>query len=100
VLQPESRNVGPLTVAELENVMTILISLAQHRDFGDDIRSLKSCGQVNKTSKLRSLTPFLNDHNVMRVGGRLSNALIPYAQKYSIILPSKHPLTRLLYNYV
>jgi len=32
----------------------------------------------------------------MRVGGRLSNAPIPYAQKYPIILPSKHPLTRLI----
>jgi len=51
-------------VAELENAMTILVSLAQQRDFADDIRSLELCGQVNKTSKLRSLTPFLDDHNV------------------------------------
>ncbi|XP_018400322.1 PREDICTED: uncharacterized protein LOC108777840 [Cyphomyrmex costatus] len=96
VLQPESRNVGPLTVTELENVMTILVLLAQQRDFADDIRNLKVHGQVSKTSKLRSLVPFLDDHNVMRVGGRLSNAPIPYAQKYPIILPSKHPLTRLI----
>ncbi|XP_018375208.1 PREDICTED: uncharacterized protein LOC108768973 [Trachymyrmex cornetzi] len=96
VLQLESKSKGPLTVAELENAMTILVSLAQYRDFGNDIRSLESCGQVSKTSKLRSLVPFLDDHNVMRVGGRLSNAPFPYAQKYPIILPSKHPLTRLI----
>jgi len=52
-----------------------------------------------RSNKLRSLTPFLDNHNVMRVGGRLSNALIPYAQKYQIILPSKHPLTRLVIVY-
>ncbi|XP_018310126.1 uncharacterized protein [Mycetomoellerius zeteki] len=96
VLQPDLRTVGPLAVAELKNAMTVLVSLAQHRDFINDIRSLKSCGQISKTSKLRSLVPFLDGHNVMRVGGRLSNAPIPYAQKYPIILPSKHPLTRLI----
>lgn len=35
----------------------------------------------------------------MRVGGRLSQSELPYDQKHPIILPSKHPLTKLIIRY-
>lgn len=95
-LHPESRITGSLTVTELERAMMILVSLAQQHEFADDMQSLKSYGQVSKTSNLRSLLPFLDMRGLIRVGDRLSNAPIPYAQKHPLILPPRHPLTRLI----
>lgn len=74
--------------------MIALITLAQRYEFACEIESLKLHSQVNKSSKLRSLLPFLDEQNILR--GRLANTPIPYAQKYPIILPSKHPLMCLI----
>lgn len=35
----------------------------------------------------------------LRVGGRLTNAPVPYNQKHPMILPYKHPLTTLIVTY-
>ena len=43
-----------------------------------------------------SLHPFIGENGLVRVGGRLKNALITYSQKFPIILPSKHKLTELI----
>lgn len=39
---------------------------------------------------------FQDEKGVWRCGGRLSNAELPYAIKYPILLPSDHPLTALV----
>lgn len=62
--------------------------LTQQCDFPNEIRDLTSHGEVSKTSKLLPLLPFIDKHNVMRVGGRLTNTPIPYAQKYPTIVKS------------
>ncbi|XP_065094005.1 uncharacterized protein LOC135714554 [Ochlerotatus camptorhynchus] len=52
---------------------------------------------MEKTSKVYKLSPFLDEHGVMRVDSRLSAA--PYATfsfKYPIILPRDHRMTELL----
>lgn len=44
---------------------------------------------------LRKLTPFLNDNHLLRVGGRLGYAEIPYNEKHPLFRrlysPEKHP---------
>ena len=48
-----------------------------------------------KTLK-NQLNLFLDDRGLLRCGGRLQNAEIPYATKYPIILPRSHPFTALI----
>ena len=43
-----------------------------------------------------SLTPFLDDEGVLRLGGRLSRAKLPYDVLHPPILPGKHPLARMI----
>ena len=57
---------------------------------------MESERQLNPKSSLLSLHPFIGENGLVRVGGRLKNALIPYSQKFPIILPSKHKLTELI----
>lgn len=58
-LSHELRFAGPLTVTEVERATTTLVLLAQQCDFPNEIRSLTSHRQVNKTSKLLPLLPFI-----------------------------------------
>lgn len=50
---------------------------------------------VNKSSKLANLFPFIDKDGLLRVGGRLQNANLPYDQQHPIIL-RKSFLTTLL----
>ena len=40
--------------------------------------------------RLKESSPFRDENNIIRVGGRLKWAKIPYEWKYQIILPTKH----------
>ena len=42
-----------------------------------------------KRNSLRKLNPFLDDTDIVRVGGRLRNSDLPYSQKHPILLPKK-----------
>jgi hypothetical protein len=47
-------------------------------------------------SKLISLSPFIDDTGLLRVGGRLKNAPLKYDQKHPLLLPKNHSVTNLL----
>lgn len=54
-----------------------------------ELRSDKAIKTLPSDSVLNPLAPFLDGKGVLRVGGRLNNALIPYDAAYPIILPGK-----------
>lgn len=64
--------------------------------FSADINALSSHASVDTSSSLLTLAPFLDDYGVLLVGGRLSNAALPYDQRHPIILPRHSPLTTLI----
>lgn len=45
---------------------------------------------------LRSLSPYYDDNGLIRVGGRLTNSNLSYENKFPILLPRDHPLTKLI----
>ena len=51
--------------------------------------------KVLKNSSLRKLCPFVA-HGVLRVGGRIHKAYIPYEMKHPVILPPHHHVTKLI----
>lgn len=87
----------------------------QEEFFQEEIKILKSFGVQNddasrefakkrnlsmkKTSSLYRLDPFLDEDGVLRIGGRIRNALVSYEIKHPVILPSKGHITALLVRY-
>uniref|UniRef100_A0A8D9E595 Integrase catalytic domain-containing protein n=1 Tax=Cacopsylla melanoneura TaxID=428564 RepID=A0A8D9E595_9HEMI len=69
----EQRAKGPLQVSELAHSMTILVSLEQQHHLPDVLSALRTSGKITNSSILK-LTPFLDEHGIIRVGGRLRNA--------------------------
>jgi hypothetical protein len=94
----------PLTVEELQTAKIRLIRNVQRVEFPNEVACLKlkpksSHGNrpiVNKSSRLSTLSPFVAEYGLVRVGGRLNRAKISFDAKHPVVIPSKHHLVDLL----
>jgi len=59
----------------------------QARAFKDELRSIAKQGLVSNTSPLRTLTPWLSQEGLLRVGGRIEEAHLEEDTKHPILLP-------------
>lgn len=82
-------------VEELRQASHHINRWVQIQSFPEEHAALKARRPVKLTSPLAALNPFIKD-GVIRVGGRLQNASIPYESKHPVILPSDHYITELL----
>ena len=95
-LPKERRQIRNLTISEIEKGTTTLLKLVQNECFFDDIQNLKTKNRVSNNSKLRALSPFIDDQGLIRLGGRLKLSTLNYDTKHPILLPAKHAFTRLV----
>lgn len=103
------RKTGPLSVDELQRSLDTLTRFVQQQSFSEQYHKLvhKIPLNINKNSankllynKLSGLNIFLDKANIIRVGGRLSNAVeFNYDKKHPVLLSSKHRFSRLLCEY-
>ncbi|GFV47821.1 integrase catalytic domain-containing protein [Trichonephila clavipes] len=64
--------------------------------FRKKYEALRSRFLCHPKSPLRSLHPFIDEHGLVRVGGRLQNSQLRFNSKHPIILPSQHSISELL----
>lgn len=74
-----------LTSTELHQSLLTIIKHEQAAYFSEEMLALKASKDV--TGSLKCLHPFIDNNNVMRVGGRLQNSNVSYSQKHQILLP-------------
>lgn len=91
---------GPLTVHEITQATAVIVIHVQLKAFPDEYAILKTKNEqstkpVSATSALRKLNPVLHNR-LLRVGGRLEKASLPFDAKHPIIIPNKHHITDLL----
>ena len=63
---------------------------------GEEIRDVKEVRTVKSTSRLLQACPFIDGNGLLRVGGRLQHAGLPFDTRHPIILPRDHRVTRLI----
>lgn len=90
---------GHLSVQELQGSLNLITHKAQLQMFPDEYAILKAGKALPNKNRLISLTPFLDPHDIMRVGGRLDNSPYSYDIKHPIILCSKHHFTKILFRH-
>ncbi|XP_049316212.1 uncharacterized protein LOC109579356 [Bactrocera dorsalis] len=84
-----------LSAEELQSARNVIIRQTQKKLFKDEINKLMGEKHISNTSQIVNLNPFLDKTGIMRVGGRLTNAELPYCKKHPIIL-SKSYLSSLI----
>lgn len=82
-----------LTIEELEKAERLVIKALQLMQFGEDIRRIQAGKSVRNNSRVKTLSPFLDEHGIFRVGGRLSNSELPFEAQHPVLL-SDHPIVR------
>ena len=97
--KPVNLNVN-LSKAELDNALILAIRIVQSVYFFDDVDRLSRNLALKAKSKLLSLTPFLDEDRILRVGGRLKHADISEKKKHPVILPAKAHLVRIMLRWV
>ena len=95
-----TKNRYTITTEDFMNARNSLINMVQSEVFYQEINELRDNGCLKANNELVKLDPFLGDDGLLRVGGRLKHALIPYASKHQIILPSRHRVTMLLIRHI
>ncbi|XP_025194768.1 uncharacterized protein LOC112594280 [Melanaphis sacchari] len=97
-LRSSGLNSFTVNAGELMHALSALIYFTQHTVYHNEIQRLtKGLHIISKD--LRRLDLFIDPSGLVRVGGRLTNANLPYAHKHPVLLPSSHPLTNLLIDH-
>ena len=78
-----------LDIEDLSKAEAALLRKAQDEDFSEEIKILKRKQELPRTSSLIELYPFLDKVGLLRVGGRVGKASLPYDAKHPIII---HPI--------
>ncbi|KAL0850306.1 hypothetical protein ABMA28_012142 [Loxostege sticticalis] len=94
--EPAAKSFSYLSVTELKDSLNLCIQKCQSTWFRDEIRTLQSDGNVSKASSLCSLSPFLDQDGILRVGGRIRHSELPPESKHPIVVPHKSRLAKFL----
>ena len=87
------------SVAERQEAEILIFKEVQRTAFEDEITRFRNQGgncKLMKNSPLLKLDPFLDDHGLLRVGGRLEKSTLPFELKHPIILPRSSHVTDLI----
>ncbi|GFT68539.1 uncharacterized protein TNCV_248541 [Trichonephila clavipes] len=87
-----------LTFSETKTAEETIIRWVQSFYFQEEIQSIKKKISLPPKSPLRSLHPFLDEHGLVRMGGRLQNSQLRFNSKHPIIFPSQHSISELLFK--
>lgn len=74
----------------------MVIRYVQKRVYQEELICFKSAKTLNKSSPIFTLDPYLDEHELLRVGGRLKHLYFDVMFKNPVILPAKHQITTLI----
>ena len=72
-----------------------IIENVQKYHFGEEILAISTNKKIHKSSMLRKLDPVLKD-GILRIGGRIDRAPLPYETRHPIILPKCSVVSKLI----
>ena len=68
--------------------------------YSEDVKTLMSAKELPHSSDLSSRHPHIAEKGILRVGGRIKHAPIPYQAKYPAIIPKKNAIVPLIVNHL
>ena len=86
MLQKKIFPIGDITVQELEAAENEIWRHIQRKYFGEVHDALEKEKQIPRRDNLRKLNLFLDEDNLIRIGGRLQNASLPYQARHPLLL--------------
>lgn len=79
-----------ITRDHIKSAQDHIYRLIQENSFSSELKALRDNRPVSKGSPIFHLNPFLDTYGVIRIGGRLQEANLTYAQRHPVLLaPSR-----------
>ncbi|KAJ8926576.1 hypothetical protein NQ314_021041 [Rhamnusium bicolor] len=91
-----SKYSGPLSSLELNHSLYHLTKIVQNESFALEMQEIRKNGQVSPKSNLLNLNPFIDEKDILRVGGRLKKSNFDYEKKHPALLPKGHTFSTLI----
>lgn len=88
----ETRKLLPLDGDDFVAGLKMIIKLIQQECYSDVIKELQTRGALKK-GYLKSLSLFIDNEGIIRVGGRLQFSSLSYTSKHPMLFPPNHPFT-------
>ncbi|XP_067635222.1 uncharacterized protein [Eurosta solidaginis] len=86
-----------LSAAELNKAEIYIVKAVQREVCAEEVSDLLKDEQLHRQSSIRSLTPYLDNDQIMRIQGRLDAAtVLPVEARRPILMPSKHIVSELI----
>ncbi|GFT70759.1 integrase catalytic domain-containing protein [Nephila pilipes] len=96
---PLQRTTGNLTVPELSAALICLVRSVQFVYFSKGIQCIMKGEKLSNSNKLLNLSPFLDEKNVLRVGGRLQHSELPLNHKHPRLIPNNYNICDLIIDH-
>lgn len=90
---------GDLDAQELERAFRTITLLTQREVFAAELEAIKHKRPLAKQNRWIALNPFIDEDGIIRVGSRMRHSLLEYSEKYPMILPKEHHITKLIVQY-
>ncbi|XP_071991443.1 uncharacterized protein [Engystomops pustulosus] len=84
------------SVSNLEQSKHAILRLVQQETYVKEIENIAKHKNISNVSPLWKLDPFMDNDGLLRVGGRLKEASLDFAEKHPIIIPAHHHIATLL----
>ncbi|GFQ67959.1 integrase catalytic domain-containing protein [Trichonephila clavata] len=85
-----------VTEDEIQNAEYFWLKYVQYEFYSAEILTLKRNEQLLCSSEIKSLVPYLDEDNLLRITGRLLEADLCFGEKHPVILPRHCKFTELL----
>lgn len=92
------KRIGVLQPEELSLSFEGLVRLSQEESFNKELAILQSNKALCSKSPILTLSPYLDEKKILRVGGRIDSSCYTYEKRHPVLLHAKHRLTKLLFQ--
>ena len=86
-LRNKYKELSLLNVEKLNKAFHVIVKMLQNKYYHNEVFTLSSKGQTKNNSKIQELDPFLDQNNLLRVGGRLKRSSLEFNVKHPLLLP-------------
>ena len=94
-LRTKSKLETSLTLEDIQKAELIIFQYVQRVAYSKELSDIPK-GHVKSHSSLRKLNPIIDEHGIIRAGGRISNARVSWHVKHPIILPKDSKVAELI----
>ncbi|XP_053691523.1 uncharacterized protein LOC128740039 [Sabethes cyaneus] len=85
-----------VSVEEINEAETVIIRLVQQQVYSNEWKQLQNSQPIPVKSSIKWFYPIMAQDQLIRIGGRLRQAHLPFDSKHQILLPSTHAFSSLL----